>query len=190
MAERRVACPGCTQPLPRIALNAADLTSCPRCGASVQAFVFPALFSPLSSGSAGERLVLEDEASCFYHPKKRALVICRACGRFLCGLCDLEIDGEHRCPACLEREASRGNLEALENRRTLYDNIAFGLAVLPILTFWITPVTAPIAMYLALRHWKTPSSIIPRTKVRNVLAVLVAGSQIVGWGFVLFAFMT
>jgi hypothetical protein len=36
-------------------------------------------------------------------------------------------------------------------------------------------------IYLTVRHWKSPSSIIARSKIRFILAFIIAGVQIAGW---------
>ena len=96
-------------------------------------------------------------------------------------MCDCELNGQHLCPTCLETGKKKGKLRSLQNHRMLYDNAALALAVLPLLIFYFTIVTAPMALYLSIRHWNTPSSLIPRTKMRFVLAILLASLQIVGW---------
>lgn len=114
------------------------------------------------------------EASCFYHPANRAAITCEVCGRFLCALCDLDLDGRHLCPSCLDRGAKIEKAPTLEERRVLYDSMALHLATWPILTFWLPIFTAPGALYLVMRHWRTPTSILPRTRVRYWLAILFA----------------
>jgi len=162
--------------------NRPDLTPCPACGDPVQIELFPALFRPPTRGSGGEALMVEGESSCFYHPQKKAVVPCESCGRFLCALCDCELHGEHFCPACLEVGRQKGRIKRLENQRTMYDAIALSLAILPLLIFYFTIVTAPIALYLAIRYWNAPLSIVHRTKIRLILAILLATAQIIGWG--------
>ena len=66
----------------------------------------------------------------------------------------------------------KGKLKQLENRRTLYDNIALALSVCPVL------ITAPIGLYMAIRYWNAPTSIVPRGKWRFVLAIIFALVQI------------
>ena len=107
--------------------------------------------------------------------------MCEACGRFLCALCDCELHGEHFCPACLEVGRQKGRIKRLENQRTLYDGIALSLAVFPLLIYYFVIVTAPIVLYLAIRHWNSPLSIVHRTKLRLVLAIILAGAEIVAW---------
>jgi hypothetical protein len=161
--------------------NRPDLAPCPLCGDLVQTEVFPALFRSPTRGRGGEALLVEGESSCFYHPQKKAVVPCDGCGRFLCGLCDCQLHGEHFCPACLEVGRQKGRIKRLENQRTLYDGIALSLAVFPLLMYYFIIVTAPIALYLAIRHWNSPLSIVHRTKARLVLAIILATAEIIGW---------
>lgn len=75
-------------------------------------------------------------------------------------------------------------MQNLENHRVLYDDAALALAIYPIVFFvffYFTLVTAPLSLFLAIRHWNTPSSIIPRTKIRLILAILFSSAQIIGW---------
>jgi hypothetical protein len=129
--------------------------------------------------------LVEGEASCFYHPEKKAAVPCQACGRFLCGLCDCELQGKHFCPGCLETGREKGKMQNLQNQRTLYGNIALALAVWPVvLVFgvYFTIFTAPMALYVAIRYWNAPLSLVGRTRARHVIAIVLGTLQIVGWG--------
>ena len=155
--------------------------TCYVCGCDIDVAAFPALYLPPRQGSAGEGLVIADDASCFYHPAKKAVIHCDHCGRFLCALCDVEFHEEHLCPQCLETGAKKGKIKKLQNQRVLYDNIALSLAILPMLIFYFTPITAPIALFVAIRYWKSPGSVLPRTKIRYVLAIIIASLQIAGW---------
>jgi len=175
-------CPGCRTPFGEWMFNRPDLSPCPACGIAVQVEIFPALFRPAARGRGGEAVMVEGEASCFYHPQKKAVVPCQGCGRFLCALCDCELHGEHFCPACLEVGRQKGRITRLENQRTLYDGIALSLALLPLLIFYFTIVTAPIALYIAIRYWNAPRSIVHRTRIRLVVAIILATLQIIGWG--------
>ena len=128
------------------------------------------------------RLVTEGEASCFYHPNKKAVLPCEACGRFLCALCDVELNGQHLCPACLASGQKKGKLSNLDNRRVLYDSLALTLALLPLLVWPFTLITAPAALFIAIRYWRAPGSLVQRTKIRLILAMFFALAQMAGWG--------
>jgi hypothetical protein len=51
----------------------------------------------------------------------------------------------------------------------------------PMLLIWVTVVTAPIALYLAIRHWNSPLSLVRRSKIRFILAMAISGLQMLGW---------
>jgi hypothetical protein len=181
MTPRLVACTKCRAPLPPVLYNLPDLHVCPACGARAQVEVFPAALRPPGPGVTGEAVLVDGEASCFYHPAKKAVLPCESCGRFLCAVCDVEMNGQHLCPACLASGKKKGKLKQLENRRTLYDSLALAVAVYPTIFVWPTIVSAPIALYIAIRYWKAPTSVVPRTRWRAVLAIIIALGQIGGW---------
>src|SRR5436190_1639271 len=124
-------CPKCKWPAPETIINSDELQPCPNCLVPLAIDVFPAFFKPRETGAAGEAIMVDGEASCFYHPQKRAAVPCASCGRFLCGLCDLDVNGQHICPVCLEAGQRKGKLIELENKRMLWDNVALFLAIVP-----------------------------------------------------------
>ena len=188
MVPAPLACPKCNTLVAVETLNRGLSSPCPGCGSGLQAEVFPALFRTFTPGRDGELVMVEGESSCFYHPQKKAVLPCQACGRFLCALCDCELHGEHFCPTCLEVGRTKGKIKNLENERTRYDSVALSLSVLPLLAFYITLLTAPMAIYVALRYWKAPLSIVRRSRWRFVLAIMFASLQILGWA-IAFYFM-
>src|SRR4051812_40609984 len=111
MSLTLVECPKCKTPLDESVLNQPALTPCPACAVPVQVEIFPAFFRPTMTGRDGEAALLENEATCFYHPQKKALLPCEGCGRFLCALCDCELHGQHFCPACLEAGRKKGKIK-------------------------------------------------------------------------------
>ena len=190
MNNALIQCPKCRAWLMEGVFNQPDLTPCPACGVPLQIEVFPALFRKTGAGQGGEAIMVEGESSCFYHPLKKAVLPCDGCGRFLCALCDCPLDGKHFCPACLEAGRTKGKIKSLDNQRTLYDSIALALAIFPMLIFYFTIITAPMALFVAIRYWKTPSSILRRTKVRFIAAIVLALLQIGGWATLFIALAT
>lgn len=185
-----VQCPKCRAALLDGVINTAELSPCPACETPLQVELFPAFFRRINPGQSAETIMVDGESSCFYHPQKKAVLPCEGCGRFLCALCDCELNGQHFCPACLETGKSKGKIKNLENQRTLYDNIALSLAVLPVIFYYFTFVTAPMTLYVAIRYWKAPPSLVPRTRVRFIIAIILALLQIVGWVFIIIAIFT
>lgn len=148
--------------------------------------MFPSI-GRVRSGPLPQAIGEENEASCFYHGESRALVHCEECGRFLCGLCDIEIDGKHFCPECFKTGLASNRLENVEARRTMYDSIALALATLPTLLFWPAFLGAPAALFTVVRRWNAPLSIVPRTRIRFYLAALFALAELVGIGVLVWA---
>lgn len=85
------------------------------------------------------------------------------------------------CPDCLQRNVSTERIDTLINRRTRYDSIALYLALFPMLLFYLTVFTAPVALFIAIRYWKAPGSIVSRIRWRMPLAATVSALQISGW---------
>lgn len=91
------------------------------------------------------------------------------------------------CASCLESGRKKHKIKNLENHRTLYDSIALALAIVPLIVWFCTIITAPLAVFFAIRYWKAPSSILGRTKIRMIAVLLLAGLQITGWVFWIFS---
>jgi hypothetical protein len=185
-----VQCPKCRASLLEGIFNQPELSPCPACGVPLQVEIFPALFRKISPGQSAEAVMVEGESSCFYHPQKKAVLPCDGCGRFLCALCDCPLHGQHFCPACLEAGRTKGKIKSLDNQRMLYDSIALSLAIYPILIFYFTIITAPMALFVAIRYWKSPPSLVSRSKARFVVAIIFALLQIAGWGILFISLAT
>ena len=177
-------CPRCNGALPSYLFHKPQVDiACPTCTTTLGLTLFPALFRPTAKIDPQSLLIAEGEATCFEHTTKRAVAVCHKCGRFLCALCEVEIAGNVWCPSCLIPSNASGPIQALEKRRTLFDSIALALATLPAMLVYPAFLTAPTAVYLSIRYWKRPSSIVPRGKWRFILALLFALAEI---GFIVF----
>ena len=188
MKNLTVSCKKCNKPFPPTIYNKTS-QKCPICKTQTEAYIFPAFFreQPILSLSS---FVEENEASCYYHHDKKAIRVCDSCGSFMCYLCDIEINNKHFCPTCLEKGKQKQKIKTLENSCILYDNIALYLAFVPLLLFiflfWMTIITAPMAIYVAIRYWKNPCGVISRTKLRFVLSIILSLIQIGGWFLLVF----
>jgi len=167
--------------MPGRIVNTAKLHRCPDCLAKVRADLFNAFYRPIGQPATGVPVAAQGQAECFYHPGKKAMVPCAACGRLLCSLCEVSFDGHSLCMGCLQAGRSKRRIENLENSRLLYDSLALYLALWPMVLFFLTLVTAPAVIYVVLRYWNAPASLLPRTRYRFVLALLVAIVQLAGW---------
>lgn len=72
----------------------------------------------------------------------------------------------------------------------LYDNMALYLAVIPMMFIFPTILTAPAVLFITLRYWKAPASLIPRTKIRFITAFFLAGCQLLGWAVFFYSLAT
>jgi hypothetical protein len=185
-----VQCPECRAALYDGVFNRTEMSPCPACTVPLQVDIFPAFFRKTNPGQSGEAIMVEGESGCFYHPQKKAILPCDGCGRFLCALCDCELRGQHFCPVCLESGKNKGKIKNLENQRTLYDSVALSLAIYPILIFYFTLITAPMTLFVAIRYWKSPPSLVRRSKFRFVIAISVAFLQIALWVIILVSLAT
>ncbi|MGD9158289.1 MAG: hypothetical protein PVG39_07785 [Desulfobacteraceae bacterium] len=176
-----IRCTNCGASLPDEALNSESFNPCPICSTLIRADVFPAVNKKFTGEASGELLLMDDESSCFYHPNKQAVSACSQCGRFLCSLCDVDFNDQHMCISCIESGKKKGKISNLEDRRVRYDNATLGLAVLPLLIWPFTLLTAPLAVFLVFLYWNKPSGIIRKSRIRMVIAFILAGLQIAGW---------
>jgi len=176
-----VQCANCDARTTVVLTDASVEWQCRSCGAPTRIDVFPALLRGPATGRSGEKLLVSEESSCYYHPDKKAVVVCESCGRFLCAVCDLEFGGRHVCARCVESAVSKDKSERLRQSRLYYDEIALALAAIPMLFFWITLFTAPAAIYVAVRYSRRRLSILPRRRWRFLLAIALAGLQLMGW---------
>ncbi len=154
-----VTCPHCSLDIP------ADSRweSCPFCQKWLQISIWPIVRQNTTAVSA-----ISDQATCFFHPDKAFQACCHRCGRFVCGLCDLQLGAEHVCPTCFERgRAGSGTGTGKAEwryRDVLYDSIA-GTIGWAWIIFWPTIVAAiPAVIFLHVRYRSAPRSyLIPRS---------------------------
>jgi hypothetical protein len=185
-----VRCSNCGYPQEGRIYNRPGFTSCPHCRSALNISTFPALYQQPAVSEESRIPVDVNAATCFYHPTRPAAVPCSSCGRYLCTLCEIELGHEKICPNCLDKAARSEEVTELVDSRTLYDSIALTVAVAPVLIWFVTIITAPLSIYMTVRHWKTPISILPRRKWRFILAFIIAVIQILLWSALLFALIS
>jgi hypothetical protein len=181
-----VKCSKCRAVLSPEVFNLGHPTPCPSCQSLLEVEVFPSILSdPVAT--LAEPILVEGESSCFYHPGKKAAIVCQGCGRFLCSLCDLELNERHVCPVCLESGQKKAKFKDLENSRILWDRMALAAAVLPLLFLWTSIIGAPVALYLVVRYRKAPCSITGKSNLDFIVAAALAVTEIAVWIIVIAA---
>ncbi|MBD3420646.1 MAG: hypothetical protein GF398_11065 [Chitinivibrionales bacterium] len=177
-------CPACQAPFDHTLAEITTDYECRQCSTRMQVTVFPAFYRKPQVVSAQKVVEASQEAACYHHADKRAVVACDSCGKFLCSLCEIEIDKHRLCPDCLSREKMDGDNKNLQTGNVLYDKIALVLALYPLLLIfaaYFTVITAPIALFITLRYWKKQRSIVPRSSIRFAIAFLLSVLEIIGW---------
>lgn len=179
-SQELLRCGYCSERIPFEQLNPPSFTRCAICGKRSASWVFPAYYRAEIEGQAAPAREAS-QASCFFHPDKAAELACDGCGRFLCKVCDIHIGNSHLCTSCLQNGKSNVAATKLDNERVLHDSITLSLAAFAPIVFWpVVPFTAPYALYRAIRHYHTPSSIVRRNKWRLIVAMLLSTVQIIG----------
>ncbi len=169
MLLQDVRCRKCGTLVPDNLLNSPQFAHCPSCGASLAVWIFPALFRQEHLPNAS---ILDDESSCYYHETNRAETFCDSCGRFLCHVCVLKINGRHICPACLETALSRKRIPQFESQFFAYDELALSLALVSFV-FPCFILAAPASLYYIFRYWNVPKSVLPKSRWREYVAIFL-----------------
>jgi hypothetical protein len=179
-----LACPECGFELKPDFTASSEYRACHVCGHETSVLPYPSCFAQGQTITQADLRREEDDASCFYHESKKAANACAQCGRFICALCSAQIGEQVLCPACVvssEKASGEKRPGRLERGRTLYDSLSLIVAVFPALTISFSIVGGPIAVYLALRYWKRPGSVVRRYQWRKWLALGLGLAETGGW---------
>jgi hypothetical protein len=173
-------CPNCKRVLgPESWIDAHDGV-CLKCETEFEFTAFPAL-TAAKEKVAPQTAVLAADSVCFFHAENRAETICDGCGRLLCPVCTIAFAGQRVCPACMAAN-KKSDAAPVVRQRTLFDSLAMILAILPLLIWPFTCITAPAALGLVIYGWNKPGSVVRgRGRVRLVIAGLLALIQIGVW---------
>ena len=181
-----IRCAHCNQPHPVNDIMAVGAGKCPRCSRVSTVVAFPALFD---AGNKPPPLPAdppqEGDAACFYSSDRRATLECSHCGVLISERWAAQWGHQTVCLKCLEHLRQKGEDTRFQSNRVLWDNVALTLSLLP-LTFvlwWAVFFSAPAALFLAIRHWNSPRSIVPRGRTRLVIAIILSSLQICGMVF-------
>jgi hypothetical protein len=168
-------CPRCKVPLDGI--EEAGEGVCGDCATVFQYTLFPAHRRTRPVARAVRSI--EGDATCYFHAQNQAASVCDDCGRYLCAVCEVIEDQSRLCPPCIATRRKKVTQKADE--LVAYDSIALTLAVLPVVLWPITLVTAPATLGVVIFGWKKPRSLVRPGAGRFVLAVIVALIEIVVW---------
>ena len=173
---------------------------CPTCSKEVKVTVLPALYkgSLQAPPTLPEEPPAPGEAACFYNPNRRATKVCDHCGVFVSDAWAAKWGSQTVCLKCIEDLRSKHRDIRFEAKRTLWDNISLFLSVGPwvlaamfVATFilygfaffciLLTLISAPASIFIALRYWNAPRSLVPRGRGRLIMALTFSGLQVGLW---------
>lgn len=181
MTAYRLDCPKCRRNVPEAYRREEVDTTCPLCRTEFEFHVFPAMTA--SRAALRARAVEPGEATCFFHETNRAESVCEACGRFVCAVCSVDFANRKLCPGCLEQRGRKQHVP--ENHRVLYDSSAVALAILPLLMWPLTFLTAPATLGFVVYGWRQPNSLLGVSRAKFIIAALVALLQMAAWAFLI-----
>lgn len=195
-----VKCSSCGGGIHTSLFHEGGTVSCPLCQRTLHAFLLPALYKPAVSAppSLPDDPPAPGEATCFYNPSRRATKCCDHCGVYVSEAWAAHWGTQTVCLKCLEELRSKNSDIRFESKRVLWDNIALSFAIGPwflmvacwvtLIFYWLsflililTVLTAPAAIFIALRYWQAPRSLVPRGRGRLVWAILLGVLQLLGW---------
>ena len=170
-------CPKCKVPLNGIGDQGEGV--CDSCATFWQFVLFPARRRAKPVAKAVRSM--DGDATCFFHAQNQAAAVCEGCGRYVCSVCEVPGDeGRKLCPPCVSATRKKTAIKADEV--VAYDAIAVSLALLPMVMWPFTLLTAPSVIVLVIYGWKKPRSLVRPGSARFVVAIVIASLQICGWG--------
>ena len=177
-----LSCPNCKRTFGELDWHDERSGSCRGCGSDFEALIFPAQFRQRSVAKP-QAVVVSEDSTCFFHAENQAERVCDGCGRFLCAVCAIPFDGGHFCPACIAGQKKHAS--TVISNRILFDGAAFSLAIVPLLVWPFTLLTAPAALGMVVYGWRKPCSLIRgRRRWKQIVAALIALTEIGVWIFV------
>jgi hypothetical protein len=191
-SSRLLNCPRCSQRLPADRFVSGQPAPCPACHSQVEAYIFPA-FDRDDFPRPEINLARESEAVCFFHSQYRAVAPCDNCGRFLCETCLIALGSRRLCAECLSHARKQKDESGLVNHAALFDNVALLLVTLPIVTVFftfLTVISAPVSLFLALTYWSRQWTLLPRSRLRFGIAIFLAIVLIAGWALLIYYLVT
>jgi hypothetical protein len=185
-------CPHCSGPLPVNLFAAGQSGRCPSCYSQVEAYIFPE-FHKEPAARSEILLAQEHEAVCYFHSRYRAKNPCDNCGRFLCEICAINVGSRQLCAECLSLMRKQRNETGLVQYAALFDNVSLFLVTAPVITifFWfLTILSAPVSIFLSFYYWPRQWNLLPRSRIRFVLAILFSLILIGFWVFLIYYIAT
>ena len=185
-------CPRCSEQIPVTPSSGDQTLTCPACRAEVEAIVFPAFQSSLDSAPRIQ-LAHGPEAACYFHSRFRADTPCDDCGRFLCELCAISVGARRLCAECVAKLRKEKGETGLIHHAALFDNTALFLLIAPVASIFLsffTLISAPAALILSFYYWSRQWTLLGRSRIRFVIAIVSSILLLAGWALLIYSVVT
>jgi hypothetical protein len=185
-------CPRCSEPVPVTPSGNTQTLRCPACGANVEASIFPALLS-VPGTRTKIQIAQVSGACCYFHSRYRAVIPCDDCGRFLCELCSISVGARVLCAECISNLRKQKSESGLAHHAALFDNTALFLVIGPTISLFFsifTLISAPAALFLSFYYWSRQWTLLGRSRVRFVVAIMSSLLLLLGWAIVIYTVVT
>ncbi len=153
--------------------------TCPVCSTKLRFFLFPRLFREPSDAAAKQSTPsTSGDATCQFYPELMAELVCDECGCFMSKKASVNWGDRDLCLPCLHSLRELQQSADFQAKTNIYDNRALALVT------WLAPVTlftAPLALFILIRHRKAGTGFIPRSKARWWLALILSILWIILW---------
>ncbi|MEM9281805.1 MAG: hypothetical protein AAGA96_08265 [Verrucomicrobiota bacterium] len=143
---------------------------CPVCRSEIKAVVFPRFFRDRGEDDAPFS-AKEEESTCSFFPEWKAEKVCDECGCLMSKRAAVRWGDRDLCLPCLHRLREEEKDTSFVARSRLYDNRALALVT------WLAPLTlftAPVALFLLLRHRRNIKTFVPRSSARWWVAIVLS----------------
>ena len=174
-----MSCPKCRKDMTVVYSGNQIAQVCSVCAATLQFYLFPGLLRK-ADGEADSTSMLSGsgDATCHFYPELKAEIVCDECGCFLSEKASIKWGSRDLCMPCLHNLREKKRSIDFQAKTKVYDNRALALVT------WLAPFTlftAPIALFILIRHRKESLGFIPRSKARWWLAMVLSILWIVAW---------
>lgn len=191
-----LACPACGSPKSAGFPLGTASTTCLACRKPVEALLLPRAHAPASPPPLPGAPPAPGDALCFYDSTQKANCLCTQCGVLVSDSWSANWGSRKVCLRCLEKLRESGRDSNFESSRLQWDNICLLLSstIFIVIFPYFAIIAAPAALVLGIRAWNRPRSLVPRSRFRLIVALILSSLQIlamlVGIYFIMQAMLT
>lgn len=145
-------------------------------------------FHPIAPAVQAAELALPEDATCIYHPQKKAVAVCEGTGNFICALCAAEVKGKTYSVQFLESKAGKKQMEEnLSRYLPRPDRVIVNIGVAIFIPYVNALVVLPFPIWAAYGYYQCRQ--IAKFRRENALYGNVVGGGSVIFGAILISLL-